>query len=192
MENTKIYNEEILRSKHLSKLLKGDLQGPITGYPHIDMPNLKQFDQDVLDYVYNDIDKKSVDNIYDLNKNELDKTALSYFGKDITYKEMFEEIDKFAKAFKQYGIEKGDYVSVCLPNVPEVVYIKYALNKIGATASLIDPRVNAEGILDRTDLVNAKLLVTVTSIYPKIDEIIDKLDVENIIMVSPNSSLNYD
>ena len=130
MNNSKIYNEDILRSKHLSKLLKGEIQGPITGYPHIDMPNLKQFDQDVLDYVYNDVDRKSIDNIYDLNKDELDKIALTFFGKNITYKEMFEEIDKFAKAFKEYGITKGDYVSVCLPNVPEVVYIKYALNKI--------------------------------------------------------------
>lgn len=192
MNNSKIYNEDILRSKHLSKLLKGEIQGPITGYPHIDIPNLKQFDQDVLDYVYNDVDRKSIDNIYDLNKDELDKIALTFFGKNITYKEMFEEIDKFAKAFKEYGITKGDYVSVCLPNVPEVVYIKYALNKIGATASLIDPRVNAEGILDRTNLANAKLLVTISSIYPKIDEIIDKLNTENIIVVSPNSSLNYD
>src|SRR5574344_299409 len=112
MNNLEVYNKEILRSKHLSCLLKGDICGPLTGYSHIDMPNLKNFDTEVMNYIYNDFDKKVVDNLMDSNINNMDDIAISYFNKNITYKELFNQIDLFSKSFKAYGINKGDRISV--------------------------------------------------------------------------------
>ena len=54
----------------------------------------------------------------------------------ITYGQLFEEIKKTASAFWKRGIRKGDIVSVCSVSTPEIIYVIYALNKIGATDKL--------------------------------------------------------
>ena len=37
------------------------------------------------------------------------------------------------------GVKEGDIVSICLPNMPEAIYVFYACNKIGAVADFIHP-----------------------------------------------------
>ena len=53
-------------------------------------------------------------------------------------------IDKTAKALIAYGVKKGDIVTICQTNTPEMFYMDYALNKIGAKANFIYPNVTAE------------------------------------------------
>ena len=63
---------------------------------------------------------------------------------------------EYAKALRAIGIEKGDFISICLPNIPEIIYLKYAANVVGAVSNLIDPRTNPEGIKDRVNFSNSK------------------------------------
>ena len=44
--------------------------------------------------------------IYERNKNGLDKIALFYRGKNITYNEFFQNVENYAKALKQMNIKK--------------------------------------------------------------------------------------
>ena len=75
----------------------------------------------------------------DNNYDRLGNTAINYFGSKMTYRELFHEIDLCAKAMKSQGIRKGDVVSICLPNIPESIFIFYAVSKIGAVANMIHP-----------------------------------------------------
>ena len=116
---------------------------------------------------------------------------MTYFGKKISYGEMFQKIEEYSRALKKYGISQGDYVSICLPNIPEVIYFKYALNRIGAIANMIDPRTNPERILSHVNNSNSKLLISILDICnPKIDEIVNKVNVDDILVVSPSDSLD--
>ena len=76
------------------------------------------------------------------NQDNLDATALDYFGKEQSYRELIEKIDICAAAFLSLGVKRGDVVSFCNPTTPEIYYAFYALNKIGAIANMIDPRTN--------------------------------------------------
>ena len=74
-------------------------------------------------------DKKmsQYDFMYENSKKYSNKIALTYqipdIGKDIkiTYGEMYEKIDKYARALSKYGIKKGDKVATCIFNTPEGV-----------------------------------------------------------------------
>ncbi len=48
-----------------------------------------------------------------------DKTALIYYGRKITYKELDNLSDKFANALSDLGIKKGDRVALFLQNSPQ-------------------------------------------------------------------------
>ena len=173
MDNFKFYNSEVLKSiNDKSKL------------------HLQYYKNNAFEEVHSGIYTKAYDFIYEANKDYPEDISMTYFGQKISYKDLFSKIDSYAKALKKYGIGKGDYVSICMPNIPDVVYFKYALNRIGAIANMIDPRTNPERILSYVNDSNSKLLISVMDICnPKIDEIVNKVRVDDIVVVSPSSSL---
>ena len=156
-----------------------------------DRPHLKFYKEGAFEDVHKGINVKAYDFIYNANKNYLSDISMTYFGKEISYGEMFQKIEEYSRALKKYGISQGDYVSICLPNIPEVIYFKYALNRIGAIANMIDPRTNPERILSHVNNSNSKLLISILDICnPKIDEIVNKVNVDDILVVSPSDSLD--
>lgn len=162
-----------------------------TGYPSIDKPWLEYYPDNVYNKVTNDINEKIFNFMYSKNTEGLNDYALSYFGRKITYGEMFKQIENYAKILKGYGIRKNDIVSLCLPNIPETVYLKYALNRIGAISNMIDPRQSSQNILSFVNQSNSKLLFCILdACEKKINPIINKLRVDDVVILSISDSLN--
>ena len=68
-----------------------------------------------------------------------DMPAYVFQGKETNHKQFFNKVDTVAKAFKAIGIERGDMVTICMPNAPQGVDAFYALNRIGAVSAMIHP-----------------------------------------------------
>lgn len=68
-----------------------------------------------------------------------DNPCLYYYNNTLTWNQTAELIDKCAAALKANGVQKGDRVIICLPNMPQCVAAVYAVNKIGAVASMLHP-----------------------------------------------------
>lgn len=66
------------------------------------------------------------------------KIAMEYGSTTFTYTQLLELIDTTADAFLTAGIEKGDVISVCIPDIPAFTISIYATSKIGAKASIIN------------------------------------------------------
>ncbi|MCL2106506.1 MAG: acyl--CoA ligase [Oscillospiraceae bacterium] len=120
-----------------------------------------------------------------------DNYATNFMGTRTTYGQINAEIDRTARALRGFGIGKGDFVSVLMPNVKEIIVYTYALWRIGAVACLMDPRTNAEGILERIKRAGSRLLITLLDVSAdKVDPIIDRLPFDTVVVVSPGDSLN--
>ena len=96
-EKTKISNLEINNIQQNTAVQKEPImEGKLTGYPSIDKPWLKYYSKDIID---SELPAKTIYRyIYDNNKKYLDRTALNYYGNKITYRSMFENIEKTAQA----------------------------------------------------------------------------------------------
>lgn len=82
--------------------------------------------------------------------------CLYYYHNTLSWNDTAEMIDKCAAALKANGVEKGDRVVICLPNMPQCVAAVYAVNKIGAVASMLHP-LSVKSEADYTiNLVGAK------------------------------------
>ena len=68
-----------------------------------------------------------------------DYVAYDFMGKSATFEEFVQQVDNCAKALAEFGIQPGETVTVCLPNLPQAVIMFYAINKIGAIASMVHP-----------------------------------------------------
>lgn len=65
--------------------------------------------------------------------------AIDYMNCSITFRDLDREIIRCAQALKQIGVQHGDRVTVCLPNIPQAVIIFYAILYLGAVANMIHP-----------------------------------------------------
>lgn len=94
-----------------------------------------------------------------------DKTAIIAEWEDgrvrkITYKELNDEVCKFANALKELGVKKGDRVAIYLPNVPEIATAMLACAKIGAMHSVVYAGFSAMALNGRIQDAKAKILIT--------------------------------
>lgn len=159
----------------------------LTGYPSIDKPWLKYYSDDAINTT---IPKCSIwQNIYDGNVSYLNDIALLYFGKKITYKELFEMIDKTAKALIRYGVKCDDNVAVCMPAIPETLYLILALNKIGANANMLNPLFSEEQLTARINETGAELLFVVNELYKRVEKVIPKTTIRTVVSCASVNSL---
>ncbi len=123
------------------------------------------------------------------SKKYKNKYAINYFGRKITYKVFWEYIDKCAKSLKALGINKGDVVTICLPNTPEAIISFFAINKIGAVVEMIHPLSSENEIKDYLLSTKSKLLIALNQCYSRIKNIIHETKVEKVIIASPSDSM---
>lgn len=127
--------------------------------------------------------------LYENNKRHLKDVALEYYGNKISFGELFENIENSAKALKLYGVEQGDIVTLCMPSTPEMIYVFYALNKIGATANMVSPAFDIEQVNKHITSTDSKIVMTLDKFCPKIIKAIDNSDVETVIVSTATESL---
>ena len=140
-----------------------------TGYPSIDKPWLKYYSDEA---IKTPLPETTIyEYMFNCNTEHMERSAINYFGKHITYKKLFDNITSATKALASIGVKKGDSVALCMLSMPETVYAVYGLNRLGAIANIIEPRTNPGRIRDRINEAGAKVLVVVNVFLNKIIEI---------------------
>ncbi len=116
-------------------------------------------------------------------------TAYDFMGKAVTYEKFLEEIDACAKALYAQGIKKGDSVTICLPNVPQAVIMFYAINKIGAVASMVHPLSAENEILFYLNESKSRLAITLSQFYEKFESLKGKTQLEKVVVTKIGEAL---
>ena len=120
---------------------------------------------------------------------DLDYIALNYFDNKITYFDFLRSINACAKGLLEYGIKPGDIVTICMPNMPEAIYVFYACNKIGAVADIIHPLSSPEEVSIYLQESKSRFLFLVDFDYEKYCDVIENSLIYKTILVSPSESM---
>ncbi|MGD9168539.1 MAG: acetate--CoA ligase, partial [Candidatus Thiodiazotropha sp.] len=78
----------------------------------------------------------------------------------ITYRELHEEVCKFANALKSRGVKKGDRVSLYMPMVPEAAVAMLACTRIGAIHSIVFGGFSPDALRDRILDSDCQVVIT--------------------------------
>lgn len=113
---------------------------------------------------------------YATSHNKLNSNAYEFQGKATTYSQFLSKIDKVARAYKAIGIDKGDTVTVCMPNTPQGVDTFYALNRIGAIPAMIHPLSAVGEITFYVNNSNSKAVLVLDMFYEKVLEALKEVD----------------
>jgi acetyl-CoA synthetase len=124
-----------------------------------DPPFYKWFKDGKINASYNCVDRHVED-------GNGDRVAFHWRGeegeeRDVTYADLHRDVQKFANALKDLGIEKGDIVGIFLPMVPEVVVSMLACARIGAPHNVVFGGFSADSVRERMEFSEAKALITV-------------------------------
>ena len=95
-----------------------------------------------------------------------DQTAIIWEGdepdnaKHITYKELHEDVCRFANALKARGIKKGDRVTIYMPMVPEAAVAMLACTRIGAIHSVVFGGFSPDALAGRIQDCQSNCVIT--------------------------------
>jgi acetyl-CoA synthetase len=134
-----------------------------------------------------------------------DRVALHWRGEEgkeraVTYAELLRDVQRFANALKDRGVQKGDVVGIFLPMIPEVVVAMLACARLGAPHNVVFGGFSPESVKDRMEVSRAKVLVTTDGARRKgrtapvkatVDEILpDVPSIETVFVVRHTGDLD--
>jgi long-chain acyl-CoA synthetase len=112
------------------------------------------------------------------------KTAIVYFDKPMTYRELDSASDRFATALSDLGVKKGDKVALFLANMPQFVIAYYGVLKIGAIETAISPLYKEREVEHQLSDSEAETIVVLDVLYPIVQKVMDKTKLKRVIVAS--------
>ncbi len=80
--------------------------------------------------------------------------------RSMSFQELHWEVSKLAAALRAAGVNANDRIAAFMPNLPETVIIMLATTSIGAIFSSCSPDFGSQGVFDRFDQIQPKILFT--------------------------------
>ena len=120
-----------------------------------------------------------------------DQVALIWEGNEptedrkFTYKELHEQVCKFANVLKSHGIKKGDKVTIYLPMIPELVVTMLACSRIGAIHSIVFGGFSADALKDRIQDCEGSYLISCNAYYRGAKLVNQKANVDKAVAQCP-------
>jgi acetyl-CoA synthetase len=99
-------------------------------------------------------------------KTRGDQVAIIWEGDDptvdqqITYRQLYERVCRFANVLKANGVKKGDRVTIYLPMIPEAAYAMLACARIGAVHSVVFGGFSPDSLAGRIEDCESKFIIT--------------------------------
>ena len=80
--------------------------------------------------------------------------------RNITYRDLLEQVSRLANVLKAHGIGRGDRVVIYLPMIPEAAYAMLACARIGAIHSVVFAGFSPDALASRVNDSDAKMVIT--------------------------------
>lgn len=122
-------------------------------------PSIKWFEGGKLNITENCLDRHLSDKadvaaiVFEANNPKEEKVVL-------TYRDLFDQVNRFANVLKNNGVKKGDRVCIYMGMIPELAIATLACARIGAIHSVVFGGFSAQAIADRLEDAKAEFIVT--------------------------------
>ncbi|MDS0474108.1 acetate--CoA ligase [Natrinema sp. 1APR25-10V2] len=142
-----------------------------------DAPFYRWFADGRLNASYNCLDRH-------LEAGRKNHAAIRWEGKQgerrtYTYRDLYVEVNEFAAALRDLGVEEDDVVTIYLPMIPELPIAMLACARIGAPHSVVFAGLSADALATRMDAADSEYLVTCDGYYRRGDAFNQKSKADN-------------
>ncbi|MBG0809575.1 acetate--CoA ligase [Methylosinus sp. H3A] len=128
-----------------------------------------------------------------------DQVAIIWEGDDpslsrhITYRELHEQVCRFANVLKAHGVRKGDRVTIYMPMIPEAAYAMLACARIGAVHSVVFGGFSPDALAGRIEDAQSDVVITAdegvrggrkSPLKDNVDAALEKVSAKTVIVVT--------
>lgn len=113
-----------------------------------------------------------------------DKTAIIYYGREISYRELGSLIDGLAANLAELGVKKGDRVSLFLDTSPNFVIAFYAAMKLGAVLVPANPMFKEWELEHELKDAAVELIIASDQLYPVVAAARERTPLKTVILTS--------
>ena len=148
---------------------------------YFERPWLKFYPEGVPESV--EIPERSLSEVFDeITTKYSNKTAIVFYGNNISFKNLREDVDRFATALHELGIRKGDKLALYLLNSPQYVIAYFGALKIGATLTPISPVYTSIEVKHQLEDSEAQSIVCQDLLYDNVE--MTGIELKNVILSS--------
>ncbi|HEV7230550.1 MAG TPA: acetate--CoA ligase [Bacteroidia bacterium] len=166
--------EEFQWTKKWDKVLEWDFR----------KPEVKWFINGKFNITENCLDRHLAANgnriAYTWEANDPKEANVSY-----TYRQLYEEVCRFANVLKKHGAQKGDRICIYMPMVPQAIIAMLACARIGAIHSVVFAGFSASSLAGRIQDADCKIIVTSDGAYRGMKDIPIKAVVDEALETCP-------
>ncbi|WP_456477954.1 AMP-binding protein, partial [Geoglobus ahangari] len=124
-------------------------------------------------------------------KEKPDATAVVFFGKEITFRELDEASNRLAAFLKELGVKKGDGVMLALPNIPHYIISYYAVLKAGGKVVQANPIYTERELRHIADNSEARIAIIFEPVYKNIQGLMKEGRIDHIIVCRVEEYLSF-
>lgn len=120
-----------------------------------------------------------------------EQVATVFMGAHVTYRQLWDRVNRLATALADLGVKKGDCVCVMLPNVPQFPVSYYGALRAGATVAAANPMYVERELEYLLHDSGARVMIVLDLFYPRVKAVKEKTGLEHIIVTSIADALKF-
>lgn len=113
-----------------------------------------------------------------------DNTAVIYFDRTMTYRELDEAATRFAAVLQSLGIRKGDRVALYLPNTPQYLIGYFGILRAGGVVVPTNPQYVPRELEYQLNDSGARVILTLSLFFNKVQEVRARTSLEHVIVTN--------
>lgn len=120
-----------------------------------------------------------------------EKIAIHFMGKEMSYRELYEETLSFASYLQEIGISKGDRVAIMLANTPQAVISYFGILMAGGIVVQTNPLYTERELEYQMKDSGAKAIITLDILYPRVSKVMPQTELKHIIVTAIKDYLPF-
>lgn len=120
-----------------------------------------------------------------------DKIAIHFMGKELTYKQLYDDALSFAGYLQEIGISKNDRVAIMLPNTPQAVISYFGILIAGGIVVQTNPLYTERELEYQMQDSGAKAIITLDILYPRVSKVMPQTNLQHIIVTAIKDYLPF-
>ncbi len=110
------------------------------------------------------------------------KPATNFYGTEITFWDLKQQVLRMANALGEMGVKKGDRIGVHLPNCPQYIIAYYAALNLGAVVVNLNPMYTVAELKALTSDTGVSTLFTFDMVLPNIRPLCQEVDIARVVV----------
>ena len=120
------------------------------------------------------------------------KIAIHFMGKEMTYKQLYEESLNVASYLQQsIGIQKDERVAIMLPNCPQAVISYFGILMAGGIVVQTNPLYTERELEYQMKDSGSKAIITMDILYPRVTKVMPQTNLQDVIVTAIKDYLPF-